>query len=77
MNKAVIAALEHQPEAAGGPHDILWAEEGPLWYRGAWRSTTRRLKRERRGSAGPFQSAPHCDRHTKQYTMVNARFDGA
>ena len=34
MNKAVVAALRHEPEPPGAPHDILWAEEGPLWYRG-------------------------------------------
>ncbi|HEV7383355.1 MAG TPA: metallophosphoesterase, partial [Phenylobacterium sp.] len=34
LNKAVIVALRHQPEAAGGPRDLLWNEQGPLWYRG-------------------------------------------
>jgi hypothetical protein len=77
MNKAVLAALRHEPEIAGGPHDILWSEQGPLWYRGMAQNdevpesdnVAAALSRNgvRRIMVG----------HTKQYSMINSRFDGA
>src|SRR5665213_528069 len=77
MNKAVIAALRHQPEIAGGPHDILWNEQGPLWYRG--------LAQHDEAAEGPNVAAILAHNkvrhivigHTKQYPWVNSRFDGA
>ncbi len=76
MNKAVIAALNHQPEAKDGPHDILWNDQGPLWYRG--------LAQHDEASEGANVAAIlaryHVSHivigHTKQYTEVNARFGG-
>jgi hypothetical protein len=77
MNKAVVAALRHQSEKAGGPHDILWNEQGPLWYRG--------LAKNPEASEGANVAAilahDHVRHivigHTKQYMMINSRFDGA
>ena len=76
LDKAVIAALRHQPEAAGGPHDVLWAEEGPLWYRGyAWHEEAAET-----ANVAAVLAAHHVARiiigHTKQYPFVNERFDG-
>ena len=76
MNKAVVTALNHQPEVKGGPHDILWNEQGPLWYRG--------LAQHEEAAEAPNVAAIlaryHVGHiiigHTKQYTEVNARFDG-
>ncbi len=76
MNKAVIAALEHQPEAAGGPHDILWAEEGPLWYRGLAQHDETAESANVAALLAHFKVRHIVIGHTKQYTMVNARFDG-
>jgi hypothetical protein len=77
MNQAVIAALRHKPEVAGGPHDILWNQQGPLWYRGF-------AQHEEAAEAANVAAllARHQVRHivighTKQYTMVNSRFAGA
>jgi hypothetical protein len=77
MNKAVVAALRHEPEAVGGPHDILWNPQGPLWYRG--------MAQNDEAAESPHVAAAlsryHVRRivigHTKQYPMVNSRFDGA
>jgi hypothetical protein len=77
MNKAVIAALRHQPEVAGGPHDILWNEQGPLWYRGL----AQHDEAVEAANVTALLAYHHVRRivvgHTKQYRMVNARFDGA
>ncbi len=76
LNKAVITALRHEPEAAGGPHDVLWAEEGPLWYRGL----AQHPEATEAANVAAVLAAQHVDRivigHTKQYPFVNARFDG-
>ena len=76
LDKAVIAALEHQTEAAGGPHDILWAEEGPLWYRGL----AQHDEATETANVAAILAAHHVRRivigHTKQYPFVNERFDG-
>ena len=77
LNKAVITALRHQPEVAGGPHDILWNEQGPLWYRGmamndeATESAQVAAVLSRQGVRRIVLG------HTKRYSMVNSRFDGA
>lgn len=74
MNKAVLAALRHEPEIAGGPHDILWNEQGPLWYRGM------ALNDEAAEGANVAAAlSRHGVRrivvgHTKQYSMINSRF---
>jgi hypothetical protein len=77
MNTAVIAALRHQPEAVGGPHDILWDPQGPLWYRG--------MAQNDEIAEGPHVSAALARYgvrrivlgHTKRYSMVKARFGGS
>ncbi len=76
MNRAVIAALNHQPEAAGGPHDILWNEQGPLWYRGlAWnKAETEAANVE--AILARYQVKHIVIGHTKAYRQVNSRFDG-
>jgi hypothetical protein len=76
INKAVIAALNHQPEAKDGPHDILWNEQGPLWYRGL----TQHDEAAEAANVAAILARYHVGHivigHTKQYTAVNARFDG-
>jgi hypothetical protein len=76
MNKAVIAALKHQPEVAGGPHDILWNEQGPLWYRGLAQNDETTEGVNVAALLAHFKVRHIVIGHTKQYPMVNARFDG-
>jgi len=76
MNKAVIAALNHQPEAAGGPHDILWNEQGPLWYRGLAQHDEVAEAPNVAAILAHYKVSHIVIGHTKQYTAVNARFDG-
>ena len=76
MNRAVVAALRHEPEPPGAPHDILWAEEGPLWYRGF----AQHAEASEAPNVSAVLAAANVNRvvvgHTKQYPYVNARFDG-
>jgi hypothetical protein len=76
MNKAVIAALNHQPEVAGGPHDILWNEQGPLWYRGLAQHDEAAEAANVEAILTRYHVSHIVIGHTKQYTAVNARFDG-
>jgi hypothetical protein len=76
MNKAVIAALNHQPEAKGGPHDILWNEQGPLWYRGLAQHDEAAETPNVAAILARYHVSHIVIGHTKQYTEVNARFDG-
>ena len=76
LNRAVIAALRHEPKPAGAPDNVLWDVEGPLWYRGfAWNDEAAEAP-----NVAAVLAAQHVDRivigHTKQYPFVNARFDG-
>ena len=77
MNKAVITALNHQPEAAGGPHDILWNEQGPLWYRGLAQHDEAAETPNVAAILAHYKVSHIVIGHTKQYTAVNARFGGA
>ncbi len=77
INKAVLTALRHQPEQAGGPDDVLWSEQGPLWYRGL-------AQNDEAAESAHLATllARHGVRrivlgHTKRYAMINSRFDGA
>jgi hypothetical protein len=76
LDRAVIATLEHQPEAAGGPHDILWADDGPLWYRGL----AQHEEAQEAANVEAVLAAHHVSHivigHTKQYPFVEARFGG-
>ena len=76
MNKAVITALNHQPEAKGGPPDILWNEQGPLWYRGLAQHDEAVETPNVDGILARFHVSHIIVGHTKQYTEVNARFGG-
>ena len=76
MDKAVIAALKHQPELAGGPHDILWAEEGPLWYRGLAQHDEAAESANVAALLARYKVSHIIVGHTKQYPMINERFDG-
>ncbi len=76
MNKAVIAALNHQPEVQGGPHDILWNEQGPLWYRGLAQHDEATEAAKVAAILARYHVSHIVIGHTKQYTAVNARFDG-
>jgi len=76
LNRAVIAALRHQQEAPGGPPDVLWATDGPLWYRGfAWNDEAAEAP-----NVAAVLAAHQVSRivigHTKVYPFVNTRFDG-
>jgi hypothetical protein len=77
LNVAVIAALRHQSETAGGPSDILWNDQGPLWYRGMAQND----EATEAANVAAVLAAHHVSHivlgHTKQYPMVNPRFDGA
>ncbi|HEY2481273.1 MAG TPA: metallophosphoesterase [Caulobacteraceae bacterium] len=76
MNKAVITALNHQPEVMGGPHDILWNEQGPLWYRGLAQHDEAAEAANVAAILARYKVSHIVIGHTKQYTEVNARFDG-
>jgi hypothetical protein len=76
MNKAVIAALNHQPEAKDGPHDILWNEQGPLWYRGLAQHEEAAETANVAAILARYHVSHIVIGHTKQYTAVNARFGG-
>jgi hypothetical protein len=77
MDKAVIAALRHEPEAAGGPHDILWNEQGPLWYRGMAMNDEAVESAHVAAALARYGVRHIILGHTKRYSMVNSRFDGA
>ena len=77
MNKAVIAALRHEPEVVGGPHDILWNEQGPLWYRGLAQFSEADEAANVAAVLAHFGVRRIVIGHTKQYSMINSRFDGA
>jgi hypothetical protein len=76
LDKAVIAALNHQPEAKDGPHDILWNEQGPLWYRGL----AQHNEAAEAANVDALLARHHVSHivigHTKQYPEVMARFGG-
>jgi hypothetical protein len=76
MNKAVIAALNHQPETSGGPHDILWNDQGPLWYRGLAQHDEASESANVDAILARYHVSHIVIGHTKQYTEVNARFGG-
>ena len=77
LNKAVIAALRHEPVKPGDPPDILWNEQGPLWYRGLAQHDEATESPNVAALLAKYHVAHIVIGHTKQYTMVNARFDGA
>ncbi|MGH6910327.1 MAG: hypothetical protein ACREEG_09085, partial [Phenylobacterium sp.] len=77
MNKAVLAALRHEPEAIGGPHDILWNEQGPLWYRGMAQNDEAAESAHIAAALARYKVRHIALGHTKRYSMVNSRFDGA
>jgi hypothetical protein len=77
LNKAVIAALRHQPETVGGPHDILWNEQGPLWYRGMAQNDEAAESANVAAALSRHGVRRIVLGHTKRYSMVNSRFDGA
>jgi hypothetical protein len=72
MNKAVLAALRHQPEAAGGPHDILWNEQGPLWYRGMAQNDEAAEGAHVAATLSRYGVRRIVLGHTKRYSMVAA-----
>ena len=76
LNKAVTAALRHEPEAAGGPHDILWNEQGPLWYRGMAQNDEAAESANVAAALSRHGVRRIVLGHTKRYSMVNSRFDG-
>ena len=77
MNKAVLAALRHQPEVAGGPHDILWNEQGPLWYRGMAQMDEAAEGAQVAAALSRYGVRHIVLGHTRRFPMINSRFDGA
>ena len=77
MNRAVIAALRHQPPAAAGLRNILWADEGPLWYRGMALGDEAAESPQVKAVLARYGVRHVVLGHTKRYSMVNSRFDGA
>jgi calcineurin-like phosphoesterase family protein len=77
MNRAVVTALLHQPEVAGGPHDILWNDQGPLWYRGMAQNDEAAEAPNVAAVLARYGVRHITLGHTKRYSMVHARFDGA
>ena len=77
MNKAVIAALKHEPTKPDDPPNILWNEQGPLWYRGLAQHDEATEAPNVAALLAKYHVSHIVIGHTKQYTMVNARFDGA
>ena len=77
MNQAVIAALRHEPAKPGDPPDILWNEQGPLWYRGLAQHDETAEAPNVAALLARYHVSHIVIGHTKQYTMVNARFGGA
>jgi hypothetical protein len=76
MNRAVIAALKHQPETKGGPHDILWNDQGPLWYRGLAQHDEASESANVAAILARYHVSHVVIGHTKQYPEVRARFGG-
>ncbi|HEY2749959.1 metallophosphoesterase [Phenylobacterium sp.] len=76
LNKAVISALRHDPQDAAGPQDILWNEQGPLWYRGMAMNDEATEAAHVAAVLTRYKVRRIVLGHTKRYSMVNARFDG-
>ena len=77
MDKAVVAALKHEPAAADGPPEILTNEEGPLWYRGTAQNDEAMEAGQVAATLKRYGVRRIVLGHTKRYSMVNSRFDGA
>jgi hypothetical protein len=77
MDKAVLAALRHDPPVADGPPDILWNEQGPLWYRGMAMNDEPAEAGQVAATLKRYGASRIVLGHTKRYSMVNSRFDGA
>jgi len=77
MNEAVLAALRHRPEVAGGPHDILWNEQGPLWYRGMAQMDEAAEGAQVAAALSRYGVRHIVLGHTRRFPMINSRFDGA
>lgn len=77
MDKAAAAALRRQPAAPDGPPDILWNEQGPLWYRGLAMNEEPAEAAHLAAVLKRYGVAHIVLGHTKRYSMVNVRFDGA
>ncbi len=75
MNKAVITALNHQPEVAGEAATSSGTSRGRSGTAG-WPSTTGSRGRQHRAGLARYKVSHVIIGHTKQYTEVNARFDG-
>ncbi len=76
LNKAVIAALRHRPVNAKDPPDILWNEQGPLWYRGMAQNDEAAEIPQVKAVLTRNGVRRIVLGHTKRYSMVNSRFDG-
>jgi len=76
LNNAILAALRHEPQA-GGPPDVLWNEQSPLWYRGLAQNDEAAEAPHVAALLARYKVRHIVLGHTKQYRMVAARFDGA
>jgi hypothetical protein len=83
LNKAMIASLEHKPQAAEGPQNVLfdalgeqWSDQSPVWYRGDALNDETAEAPQTAAVLKSFAVAHEIVGHTKRYSMVNSRFDG-
>lgn len=76
LNKAVIAALRHDPAKPGDPPDILWNTDGPLWYRGLAQHDEASEAANVAAILARYHVSHIVVGHTKQYPEVSTRFDG-
>lgn len=77
LDKAVVAALRHEPDAPDGPQMILTNEQGPLWYRGMAQGDETAEAPNVAAVLARYGVRHIVLGHTKAYRMVNSRFDGA
>jgi hypothetical protein len=61
----------------GGPPDILWNQQGPLWYRGMAMNEEPAESAHVAAALSRYGVRRIMLGHTKRYSMVNSRFDGA
>ena len=76
LNNAVRNALHRLPEAANGPHDVLWSAQGPLWYRGMAQNEDAAEAANVAAVLARYGVHHVVLGHTKRYSTVTPRFGG-
>jgi hypothetical protein len=77
INKAVVDALAGKPADPAGPQRILESDDSPLWYRGMAQQPEAVEAPNVAAALAHFGVKHIVLGHTKQYPMINERFDGA